>query len=97
MGGPAPQRLTVWTYTRPAKDDGTPERIEAVITEGGEGSLILPRHDLMGGAFLGDRYPAHQDIAARLAGCEVVLAGFRPAGQGYNFWAFPSGQGDRNT
>lgn len=95
MGNPAPRRLTVWTYTRPAKDDGTPERVEALITEGGEGSLILPRDELKGGTYLGDRYAAHADIAARTAGCPVVLAGVRTSG--YNFWGFPSGQGDRDT
>ncbi|AXH66473.1 hypothetical protein SEA_SATIS_324 [Streptomyces phage Satis] len=89
--------MTVWTYTRPAKDDGTPERVEALITEGGEGSMILPRRDLHGGTHMGDRLSAHADIAARVVGCPVVLAGIRPAGPGYNFWGFPSGEEERNV
>jgi hypothetical protein len=82
------RRLTVWTYRR-AADEHAPERIQAVITEGGEGSVIRTLNELPGGAFLNDRFPAHCEIAQEVTGCPVVLVRVRPSGAGYVFWGFP--------
>lgn len=89
------RRLTIWTYRR-AAGESAPERVEAIVTEGGEGSGIRPLDELPGGTFLNDHFPAHVSMAREVAGCPVVLAGARPTGSGYNFWAFPDQYEERD-
>lgn len=80
--------MIIWTYSQVSTPD-QPERVQAVITEGGEGSAIRPLSELPKGAFPSDHFPAHVAMAEEVAGCPIQTIGGRLSGSGYIFQGFP--------
>ena len=82
MGDPAPGGVGViiWTY-RVAPTATEPEKVKAVITEGGAGEFSRPRHVLPA-----DDREAHAEVARELADRPAVQV-IHERLMGYNFRA----------
>jgi len=72
--------MTIWTY-RVAPTATEPEKVKAVITEGGAGEFSRPRHVLPA-----DDMEAHAEVARELADRPAVQV-IHERLMGYNFRA----------